>query len=177
MDVINKNAGFVTNIEALEVIRNRQQKRSAQMQQALVQQKNSVDSVEKVEPKDFLKVDAIRVREKQLRTLKWMEDEVQAYIKNTAASVQTISSVSLFLAKLVQLQEEDPSYSLTQAERMQLINVRATQQIEAHLILEECSERFTDEQLDVILNLADKYLPSFIHPDVVAQDDDTMEEE
>jgi hypothetical protein len=162
MEVVSKNAGFLTNMEVSRLLHDRQRERSLAREAAKASAETKPDGRARY-------VQAI-LRKKRLRTLRWMEDEVKGYLSRTAASTQEGPGVAAFCRALAEKEEENPSLALTKAERMQIINLRTTQPVELHLVLEECAERFTDEQVDEIARLAEEHLPSFTHPDVVAQE-------
>lgn len=52
----------------------------------------------------------------------------------------------------------DSVSSLTEAELIQLANHVPTSVVEVHLIVEECAERLTDEQIESIVALSDSVM-------------------
>jgi DNA-directed RNA polymerase subunit F len=95
--------------------------------------------------------------------------EVAHFIKNIPTdhtlpqNVQTIIyEISNYFEKCaVQTTEEKMAHvleglkdlKLTKAERLQMINLWPENQIDLHVIIEECEERMSEEQLDAVLAL------------------------
>jgi len=50
-------------------------------------------------------------------------------------------------------------YKLTIAETIQLINLRPTSAVEIQLIVEECEDRLSEQQVDAIAQLVDQHFP------------------
>lgn len=51
-------------------------------------------------------------------------------------------------------------FRLTLAEQLQLVDLRPSTPVELQLVIEETEERFTDEQLEELLQLVGVYLPN-----------------
>uniref|UniRef100_A0A915JKB3 DNA-directed RNA polymerase III subunit RPC9 n=1 Tax=Romanomermis culicivorax TaxID=13658 RepID=A0A915JKB3_ROMCU len=51
------------------------------------------------------------------------------------------------------------TFALTKSETLQILNLRPTNAIEIQLIVEECEERLTEQQVDDLINLIEKYIP------------------
>ncbi|KAI9592052.1 RNA polymerase Rpb4-domain-containing protein, partial [Syncephalis fuscata] len=83
------------------------------------------------------------------------------YLNNTPSSTQTDEQV-------VQLTTALGAWSLTKAEKLQMINIRPRQIVEIHMLIEECDERFDMEALETMLATVRQHLP---------RDDDNEEEE
>ncbi|SAM07320.1 hypothetical protein [Absidia glauca] len=95
-----------------------------------------------------------------LRTIQF---ELVEYIKGTPTSTQSEDQVKAFLQQI-------DRYSLTLGEKVQVLNLRPKSAVEIYLLIEECEERFSEEDLDNILSIISTTLP---RPD---EDDDGIEE-
>ncbi|GAA5794978.1 RNA polymerase Rpb4-domain-containing protein [Helicostylum pulchrum] len=93
--------------------------------------------------------------------LRTVQFELTEYLKETPCSTQTPEQVSDFLQAL-------SKYDLTKAEKLQILNWRPKSTVEIYLIIEECEERFSEEDLEEMLNSIITTLP---------RDDDEVEEE
>lgn len=74
------------------------------------------------------------------------------YLRNTPCTVQSDAVIEKFNKAL----EE---FDLTKAERLQILNLRATTDVEMQLIVEESEERFDDEEVKKLCNIVSKVLP------------------
>ncbi|KAL0074685.1 HRDC-like protein [Phycomyces blakesleeanus] len=93
-----------------------------------------------------------------LRTIQF---EVTEYLKTSPCSTQTPAQLKDFLDAL-------KPFKLTRAERLQILNLRPKSAVEIYLIIEECEERFSEDDLENMLNIIITTLP---------RDDDEVEEE
>ncbi|KAG2199727.1 hypothetical protein INT47_012863 [Mucor saturninus] len=93
--------------------------------------------------------------------LRTVQFELTEYLKETPCSTQTPQQVSDFLDALSR-------FALTRAEKLQILNWRPKSTVEIYLIIEECEERFSEEDLEEMLNSIIACLP---------RDDDEVEEE
>lgn len=75
-----------------------------------------------------------------LRTITY---ETFSYLSESPAASQTEEQVRSFIKAIA-------AYKLTAAEILQLINLRSTSAVEVQLVVEECEERFTEEQVNEI---------------------------
>ena len=78
--------------------------------------------------------------------------ETSKYLEETPAAAQSREDI-------INLTKALKKYKLTCAEIMQIVNLRPKQALEVQLILEECEERFTEEQLDELVETICKLLP------------------
>ncbi|CDS14275.1 hypothetical protein LRAMOSA06445 [Lichtheimia ramosa] len=94
-----------------------------------------------------------------LRTIQF---ELTGYLNSTPCSTQDVSQVQNFLNAFAQ-------YELTLAEKLQILNLRPKSPVDLYLLIEECEERFTEEDLDAMLQQVIELLPR--------DDDEEMGEE
>ncbi|KAI9366355.1 RNA polymerase Rpb4-domain-containing protein [Pilaira anomala] len=93
--------------------------------------------------------------------LRTVQFELTEYLKGTPCSTQTPEQIANFLQAL-------SKYELTKAEKLQILNWRPRSTVEIYLIIEECEERFSEEDLEEMLDSIISTLP---------RDDDEEEEE
>ncbi|KAI8366250.1 HRDC-like protein [Blakeslea trispora] len=94
----------------------------------------------------------------QLRTVQF---ELNEYLKQTPVGTQSEEQVQSFLQAI-------SKFELTKAEKLQIINLRPKSTVEIYLVIEECEERFSEEDLEQMLLVIVTTLP---------RDDDEEEEE
>ena len=75
------------------------------------------------------------------------------YLRSTPCSVQSDGIIERFNEAL----EEE--FGLTKAERLQILNLRATTDVELQLIVEESEERFSDNEMKRLCDVVAKVLP------------------
>ncbi|TKY64556.1 DNA-directed RNA polymerase III subunit rpc9 [Spatholobus suberectus] len=80
------------------------------------------------------------------------EYKVYDYLVNTAASVQTRENINEFLTSV-------KLHDLAKAEVLNIINIRPAADVEIFPIIENCEERFPDEEVTEIVELVKKTLP------------------
>ncbi|KAJ2077259.1 hypothetical protein H4R24_005233 [Coemansia sp. RSA 988] len=78
--------------------------------------------------------------------------EALEYLSNTPCSSQSVEQITALKQQLDNLE-------LTKAEVMQIINHRPKSLVELHLIIEECDERFSVEELEHIVETILETLP------------------
>ncbi|KAG2187950.1 hypothetical protein INT44_000700 [Umbelopsis vinacea] len=100
-----------------------------------------------------------------LRTIQF---EIKTALERSACSTQDERQVVAFL-------EEMKKWSLTKAEKLQILNLRPKTPVELHILIEECEERYTGEELDDILEVVMRVLPR--DDDYVAEEEEQQEEE
>ena len=97
-----------------------------------------------------------------LETLSWLE--------NSPAGVQEEHHIKEFAQQLSDLCQEG-SMQLSKEEVVQLINHRPGSAVEIQLLLENSEERFTEDQVEKLLQIVDECLPP------LPQEEDDNEEE
>ncbi|KAK9455153.1 RPC17 RNA polymerase-like protein III subunit C17 [Dipodascopsis uninucleata] len=81
--------------------------------------------------------------------------ELQGYLKGTPAERQTEAEIRAFIKEL-------SVYELEKAEKLQLINLAPVSMVALHSVIEECDQRFSEEEREHMLTLVNTYL----HPEV-----------
>ncbi|XP_058775175.1 uncharacterized protein LOC131649429 [Vicia villosa] len=81
------------------------------------------------------------------------EYKVYDYLVNTAAGSQTRESVKEYLTSIKQ-------HELSEAEVLNVLNIRPAAEVELFHIIEDCAIRFPDEQIAEIVELVEKTLPA-----------------
>ncbi|KAI9256937.1 HRDC-like protein [Sporodiniella umbellata] len=109
--------------------------------------------------KEIQKEDSTVEYPENLRTVQF---ELTEFLKQTPVSTQQPEQIKACMEAL-------SAYDLTKAEKLQLINLRPKSAVEIYLIIEECEERFGEEDLESLLNSILETLPR--------DDDEVMEEE
>ncbi|KAI8639424.1 HRDC-like protein [Parasitella parasitica] len=71
--------------------------------------------------------------------------ELTEYLKETSCSTQTPEQISYFMDAI-------SKFDLTKAEKLQILNLRPKSTVEIYLLIEECEERFSEEDLEVMLS-------------------------
>ncbi|KAI9473455.1 MAG: HRDC-like protein [Benjaminiella poitrasii] len=104
------------------------------------------------------KIDPTIEYPEHLRTIQY---ELTEYLRQTPSSTQSPEQIAAFLQAL-------SKYELTKAEKLQILNLRPRSTVEIYLIIEECEERFSEEDLEDMINCVITTLP---------RDDDYVEEE
>lgn len=98
------------------------------------------------------KQDRPRSKGYKLEGLCTVEFECLDYLESSASKNQTAEHISVFLTKL-------KPFALTRAEKVQIINTRPCNIVTLHVVIEECEERFNQEQLEQILEIIAECLP------------------
>ena len=114
MNIISANDGLLSNIEVLELLKERKT----------------------ISNDDYYIV----------------QKQIIQYISN-ATPIMTEDSSKLFVTEM-----KKANFSLHEAEYIQLLNHCPTTTVELHLIIEECAERFTEEDTDFMLRLVKELL-------------------
>ncbi|KAJ2822053.1 hypothetical protein FBU31_004708, partial [Coemansia sp. 'formosensis'] len=102
-----------------------------------------------------------------VNTLKF---EALQYLNGTACATQSAEQISALKNGLVK-------YNLTKAEILQIINLRPKKPVELFLIIEECEERFGDEDVEGIMRVVTSTLPRDDDEDMEEEDDDAQGED
>ncbi|MFH4982279.1 hypothetical protein AB6A40_008988 [Gnathostoma spinigerum] len=94
--------------------------------------------------------------------------ETSTYLKSTTAPVQSFEDIAKVIKALA-------PYKLTAAEILQFINMRPVTAIEIQLIVEECEERLTENQVDELVTIAVEYLPQRVEPKSSVDENEKMQ--
>ena len=143
MEVINARAVTLTNFEVLRFLK---------------EQKDSIKP-----PKG--KKEKGSKHQKINKSLLTVTLETLAWLENSPAGVQEEHQVKEFAEKLSDLCEESKDESgasirLSKQEVVQLINHRPGSAVEIQLLLENSEERFTEEQVEKLLDIVEECLPA-----------------
>jgi DNA-directed RNA polymerase subunit F len=92
-------------------------------------------------------------KSKSLRKHNTVLYEAIKYLKDTPAASQTESSIKELMIDLQKL------FKLTSAEVLQIVNLRPKSNTELAMIIEECEDRYTEQQLQEISTLILLHLP------------------
>ncbi|CEI99802.1 hypothetical protein RMCBS344292_13882 [Rhizopus microsporus] len=84
--------------------------------------------------------------------LRTVQFELTEYLKQTPVDSQTPAQVTNFLEAISQ-------FDLTKAEKLQMLNLRPKSAVEIYLVIEECEERFSEEDLENMINIIMQTLP------------------
>jgi len=88
------------------------------------------------------------------RNLSTVVYECTKYLEQSQCAAQDAESVTAFLNALSQ-----HKFGLTKAEKLQLVNQCPRSAVELSLLIEESSERLTEENEQILLELITKYFP------------------
>jgi len=79
--------------------------------------------------------------------------EMECYdaLRAAPAGAQDRENVRLFIEHIAAIE-------LTQAEVVQLINLKPTERVTVHAVVEKCERRLTEDEVDDLLHLCEKYL-------------------
>ncbi|RUP45639.1 HRDC-like protein [Jimgerdemannia flammicorona] len=122
------------------------------------------------EQKQYLAINPTMHFPENLATVQF---EVTGYLEKGPCSTQTPEQIEAFLTAL-------DHWKLTKAEKLQILNLRTKSMVELHLIIEECEERFTEEQLEELLQIVQQTLSRDDDMEMVEQNrrvDGELEEE
>jgi len=86
-----------------------------------------------------------------------IEFEVKKYLGESPAGYQATEEVGAALTAL-------KPFKLTKAEKLQILNLRAATTVELHLLIEECEERFTEEEVLRLRSIVSSLLPALPAP-------------
>ncbi|XP_064605539.1 DNA-directed RNA polymerase III subunit RPC9-like [Liolophura sinensis] len=103
--------------------------------------------------------------QEQLSTIVY---ETTKHLGNTTCVHQTPEVIQNFMEAL-------KPYKLTKAEKLQLLNHRPVSAVEIQLIVEESEERLTEEQIEELLLVVEKYLPGGEQEEEVGEEYQQME--
>ena len=148
MEIINARAATMTNFEVMRFLK--EQKDSIKPPKGKKEKGSKAQKVNK----SLLTV--------TLETLSWLE--------NSPAGVQEEHHIKEFAQQLSDLCQEG-SMQLSKEEVVQLINHRPGSAVEIQLLLENSEERFTEDQVEKLLQIVDECLPA------LPQEEDDNEEE
>ena len=153
MEIINARAATLTNYEVLRFLK--------EQRESIKPTKGKKEKGSKKMNKSLLTV--------TLETLSWLED--------SPAGVQEEHHVKEFAQQLSEMCQESKddcgrSLQLSKQEVIHLINHRPGSAVEIQLLLENSEERFTEEQVEKLIEIVEECLPA---PAVEEEDEDLEE--
>ena len=87
-------------------------------------------------------------RKKKCGDRDWMEERLGSYLASVPC-VPAESAVQL----IASIDADETLAQLEEGERLQILNLRIKGAVEVHLVVEDCSERLTDDDADRLLGL------------------------
>lgn len=134
MEVLSNNDGLVTNIEVLELMRERQAAHESKYHTSLLENREHIEK----------------------STIKYLQDKMKDTGKGKGA---TVAMNTQFLAEIARLSalpitEKNSlrNVRLTEAELVELSNHQPKAEVELLLLILDCHVRCTEDQVNVILN-------------------------
>eukprot|EP00937_MAST-01D_sp_MAST-1D-sp2_P001188 g1188.t1 len=141
MEILAEHDGLVTNAEALEHIRERQRQRQREQQEQL--QRDAAGEGLQAQPAATLDVG----------DRDWIEQRVTEFLTNRGdygSGTPSLATVQRILTEL----NSDPTFAqLEDAEKLQLANLGRPEEVEVHLVVEECEERLTEEDTGRLVDI------------------------
>ncbi|KAH8547554.1 HRDC-like protein [Umbelopsis sp. PMI_123] len=120
------------------------------------------------------RMESQKQRQKEYPNLEYAENlrtiqfEIKTALDKSACSTQDEQQVLAFL-------EAMKKWQLTKAEKLQILNLRPKTPVELHILIEECEERYSGEQLEELLEIIMQVLPR--DDDYVAEEEEQQQEE
>ena len=138
MEIVNKNAALLSNYEVYDLLKQTKE-----------------DQTLKLIKKKKLDPNAANLGEKIDKHLPTIVYESLKYLEKSPCAEQSAPLVRDFLAKIDERRDE---FRLTKIEKLQLLNLRPSNAVELQTIIDDSEERFTDEQLDSLLEFVRTHL-------------------
>ncbi|VDK18567.1 unnamed protein product [Anisakis simplex] len=91
-------------------------------------------------------------KDQRVKALGTVIYETSSYLQTSPAAAQKTEDIENAIRALA-------PFKLTAAETLQVINLRPSTIIEIQLIVEECEERLTEEQMNQLVNVVNENLP------------------
>mmetsp|Transcript_23930 Transcript_23930/g.35131 ORF Transcript_23930/g.35131 Transcript_23930/m.35131 type:complete len:131 (-) Transcript_23930:43-435(-) len=89
----------------------------------------------------------------ELQNREVIENNLMSYVETQRQGTVSLDAVGPFIEALTK-----EGIVLTKAEVLLIINHLPTTPVEVHLIVEECDERLSEDQMQIILDSINKYL-------------------
>ena len=151
MEILAEHDGLVTNAEVLEHIRARQAARAAAVESATAAVAAAAavgGAVDETADGNDGKHERKKATDRSMIERDWIEKKIVGYIDSVPCVPKTASA-----RLLAALDEDETLKQLEEGERLQMLNLRTKLAVEVHLVVEDCSERLTDDDTDRLLNL------------------------
>eukprot|EP01138_Halocafeteria_seosinensis_P006343 gb/GECG01006484.1/.p1 GENE.gb/GECG01006484.1/~~gb/GECG01006484.1/.p1 ORF type:complete len:149 (+),score=16.95 gb/GECG01006484.1/:1-447(+) len=85
-----------------------------------------------------------------LEHLEWIEEHTMEYLREQDCDCQSRESVARTLEAL---KRHDTLKDLTDGEKLQVVNHAAHSELDAHLIIEKCAERFSEQDINDLIQI------------------------
>lgn len=139
MKILSSNLGCVTNVEALDMLRERHARREVEREKKRMRNAPAYS--------------------KRMRDVDQTTKLAEAYLEKTPAGSQSIEQVASCMGFL--RGEGDSAardLKLTPAERLQVVNLAPTGAVVIHAIVDECEERLDEAGVEEIVSLSKSLL-------------------
>ncbi|KAH7097379.1 RNA polymerase Rpb4-domain-containing protein [Auriculariales sp. MPI-PUGE-AT-0066] len=138
MEVVNARAALLSNYEVLQMLREQAAERSAAREAAL--------ATKREDPTVKPKLDEVceNLRTVEYEAIHFLEAKFQPTKKQTHDGISTLVSG---LGK----------YSLTKGEKLQIVNLAPTEDIELYVVVEQLEERFLDDMPNILQLVRDSF--------------------
>ena len=123
----------------------------------------------------------------------WVEERTLRYLQDTAMAMSLMESyiddsdekrltVSRLQATVSDFIVELEKFDLTDGEILQILNLLPKEQVDLHLIIQECESRFDEQKREDLINLIAKYSENTVENDdggacIVPVKDEDMDDE
>ena len=114
MEILDQNAGLLSNFEVLQVVK------EVNLELSVIKNKFSDEHM-------FINT-----------------EKVEKFLEKSPCAQQTPERIKSFLQVL-------SKYKLKSSEKLQILNTCPMKPVDLHILIEECDTRFSDEEVDTIL--------------------------
>lgn len=173
MEVLDSNAGELTNFEVLALLKTEALQRydhgdykaTLQKLNATIAAGNTLRGklFSELSDEDKERGRATAIAHKKLADVRrtegtcWVRRQVLEYLSDTPAGLQETVHLQKFLTKLPSVLG---TAALSKSEVRQLLNLRPNTTVEIHRVVEECEDRLNEEQIQGLLDLVQECLPA-----------------
>ncbi|KAF8606810.1 hypothetical protein BDV93DRAFT_604140 [Ceratobasidium sp. AG-I] len=148
MEVVDKSSALLSNYEVLSLLRELEADQLAKARSHLAAKKEEESEVAKGNA--IVLVAGNPTRDEVPQNLRTVEVELIAHLKDQYPLMNRQTD-----AKIRKLTKSLGKFSLTKSEKLQIVNLLPRQLVELYVIVENLEERFSDEELDEILQLVE----------------------
>ncbi|KAI8871643.1 calcitonin gene-related peptide-receptor component protein [Ramicandelaber brevisporus] len=137
MEVVEARSAMLSNYEVFKLLQDQEQYQIDQHNKSIATGDNST---------------AAAAQTRYQESLLMVQFQILQQLRSEPSSKQSDSCINECLERL-------KKYKLTKAEKLQIVNLRPASMVELHLIVEECEERFAENEMDDIIDIATSTLP------------------